>query len=62
VWIGLGVVGLIAIVGQFFWEHRGDDEQPAPRVKQRQKGGRKSRNYQAGRDIRLSDDGPDEQR
>lgn len=51
VWIGQGVVGLIAITVQFVWERRsGGDGQP-PTVNQTQVGGVGSTNFQAGRDI-----------
>ena len=51
--IGLGVAGLVAIGVQFFWERRRSGEQGVIDVRQSQKGGPGSQNYQAGRDIRV---------
>lgn len=50
--ITLGVIGLIAILVQFFWDRRRREER-GHNVRQSQKGGASSRNLQAGRDIRL---------
>lgn len=58
-WIGLGIAGLVFILGQFAWERRsGSDTPSAEVVTQRQTGGPKSRNYQAGRDITFGSDNP----
>jgi len=49
--IVLGVASLVGITFQFFWERRGGGEQRVTNVKQSQKGGKGSQNFQAGRDI-----------
>jgi hypothetical protein len=55
VWITLGALGFVLIVGQYVWETQGRDSDGMPqRVKQKQEGGRKSTNNQAGRDININ--------
>lgn len=55
VWITLGALGLVLIVGQYVWESQSSEaEASPPLVKQKQKGGQKSTNNQAGRDININ--------
>lgn len=51
--VALGTLGLIAIVFQFFWEHRSPGDQRTTFVRQKQKGGPGSQNWQVGRDLRF---------
>lgn len=52
VWVGLGIVGFIAIAVQLALERRGGGESgSSTAVNQTQTGGTGSTNFQAGRDI-----------
>jgi hypothetical protein len=51
--IALGVAGLVGIIFEFFWARRSGGEQRVINVRQKQKGGAGSQNWQAGRDIRV---------
>lgn len=59
VWISLGVLGLVGIIVQFVWERQGGGSGGLPdtgAVNQTQRGGKRSTNLQAGRDINLGGD------
>jgi hypothetical protein len=53
--ITLGAVAMAGVLANYLWEHRGGDGASQPqRVNQKQKGGRRSTNNQAGRDININ--------
>ncbi len=56
VWIALGVAGLVGIAIQFFWERHSGAERQVTEVKQSQRGGRGSQNFQTGSRIQSAGD------
>jgi hypothetical protein len=57
VWIALGVLGLVGIIVQFVWQRQGDSAPSTGTVNQIQRGGGRSTNNQAGRDINFGNGG-----
>jgi hypothetical protein len=53
--IALGAVAIVGVIADYLWEQRSvANDETAPRVKQKQEGGRTSTNNQAARDIKIN--------
>jgi hypothetical protein len=52
--VALGALGLVGLALEYLWEYRRPSDGGAITIRQNQKGGPGSRNYQAGRDVRFN--------